>query len=156
MARGAVLFVALMTWGAACGSSTSTQGVADGSASPTSDAGESVDAAAPACPAVMPSSGHSCAAPQACPYGSACIFCAPTDVGVAPFDCGTQTCTWGAQPVAPNDPTCSSTAPSNGDPCGHTVGCQYCAPQGLVSASCDSIADTYTWHVARADHMATD
>ncbi|HTB75684.1 MAG TPA: hypothetical protein VK762_20675 [Polyangiaceae bacterium] len=100
-----------------------------------------------ACLSAMPPVGQSCTAPQGCPYASTCAFCAPSNVGVAPVDCATQGCSWDAKALSPNDPACPNTPPNNGDSCGNYRTCAYCTGQGLLTASCMSAADTFTWSV---------
>ena len=111
-----------------------------------SDSGGSADAGLE-CPSSMPPVGQSCTAPEGCSYGSTCAFCAPSNVGNVPFDCATQGCGWGAETLSPNDPACPNTPPNKGDPCGNDRTCTYCAGEGLLTARCSSVAETFTWSV---------
>jgi len=106
-----------------------------------------LDASTPACPAATPTIHQACTQLQACPYGSTCAFCAPTNPGLGPFVCGTKGCTWGAMQLAPNPSPCPLSPPKKGASCGNSLSCYYCTPGSLVVASCSSINGTYRWGV---------
>ena len=138
--------------GAAAGDGTCQAGAATldcGSSTPAPDGGvEPLDA--PACPATPPAVGQSCADLKGCAYEATCLLCAPT-MRNNPVQCGAaEPYHWASATVAPNPDPCPSSPPQGGTQCGNNLRCDYCADQGLITATCSSIADTFTWSVGIA------